>query len=54
MSDFLKPKFSELDHNDQILLITIYDEVMFQLYVVDLHQAKLKDKEAASSLKVFS
>lgn len=50
-SDFLKLRF---EHNNRVLFITIYSEVIIQLYVADFHQTKLKDKEAASSLESFS
>lgn len=45
----MKLRFSELEHNNRILFATIYSEVIFQFYVADLCQTKLKDKEAASS-----
>lgn len=50
-SGFLKLRF---EHNNRVLFITIYSEVIIQLYVADFHQTKLKDKEAASSLESFS
>ena len=50
-SGFLKLRF---EHNNRVLFITIYSEVIIQLYVADFHQTKLKDKEATSSLESFS
>lgn len=42
MVDLAKLGFSELDHNNRILFVTIYSDVMIQLYIADFRQAELK------------
>lgn len=50
MVDLAELRFSELDHNNRILFVTIYIDVMFQLYIVDLRQAELKNKHNEKTL----